>query len=290
MPTPISRVAFSVFGFDIMWYGVLVSAGIAAAAIVSCRRAPKHGLTADKALNFILAVVIAGILGARIYYVIFNWAYYSEDLARVFQFRGGGLAIHGGLIAGALALLIFCRFWKERPLNLLDLYFVVIPLGQAIGRWGNYFNGEAHGGPTGLPWGVVVDGVKVHPTFLYESIWCLLLFVFLVFIDNRRKFEGQSFLLYCMLYSVERFFVEWLRTDSLMLFGIFKQAQVVSVAAIILGGAVYAILYKRSKGPLLDVETEEGAKGDGSSVSRDAGDSGSGGKSSGSAKPGGENQ
>jgi len=249
MPIP-ERVAFSIFGLDIMWYGILVALGIAVAVVVGCYRAPKHGLTPDKSINFLIVIIVCGIIGARLYYVIFNWPYYSADLIRIFQFREGGLAIHGGLLAGALALLILCRFWKESPLNMLDLYFVAVPIGQAIGRWGNYFNSEAHGGPTNLPWAVTVDGVKMQPTFLYESIWCFLLFFFLLYMDNRRKFQGQTLLLYCMLYSVERFFVEWLRTDSLMLFGIFRMAQVISAAAIILGAVFYVILSRRAKARL----------------------------------------
>lgn len=236
-------VAFSIFGLEIMWYGILVTIGIVSVVWIICIRAPKyHGISTDRMLNLAIIIVIAGIIGTRLYYVIFNWSYFAEDPSRILDFRSGGLAIHGGLILGAIAAIILCKIYKEKPLNILDLCFAVIPLGQAIGRWGNFFNSEAHGGPTDLPWGIIVDGVKVHPTFLYESIWCFLLFVFLLFIDNRRKFVGQTFLLYCMLYSLERFFVEWLRTDSLMLFGIFKQAQVLSVVVFIVALIAYIYL------------------------------------------------
>ena len=253
METP-NSVAFNIFGLDILWYGVLVSLSIALVVVIICLRAPRHHeISSDKALNFCIILVIVGVIGARLYYVLFNWSYYAEDFSRILNTRGGGLAIHGGLIAGAIAALILCRFWKERPLNILDLCFAVIPLGQAIGRWGNFFNGEAHGGPTDLPWGVIIDGTKYHPTFLYESIWCFLLFIFLVIIDNRRKFEGQTFLLYAILYSIERFIVEGMRTDSLMLFGVFKQAQVLSVILLILGIIAYIFLSKR---PLSDPRIE----------------------------------
>jgi phosphatidylglycerol:prolipoprotein diacylglycerol transferase len=131
-------------------------------------------------------------------------------------------------------------------MNLLDLVAPAIAIAQSIGRWGNYFNSEAHGGPTNLPWGILVDGQKVHPTFLYESIWCFLLFIILIIVDNNRKFEGQTFLLYGILYSVERFFVEWLRTDSLMI-GPFKQAQVLSAAVFVLFLIFYVILRRKSK-------------------------------------------
>jgi phosphatidylglycerol:prolipoprotein diacylglycerol transferase len=121
-----------------------------------------------------------------------------------------------------------------------------VALAQAIGRWGNFFNSEAHGGSTDLPWAILVDGEKVHPTFLYESIWCFLLFFVLLFIDNRRKFEGQTFLLYGILYSLERFIVEGLRTDSLMLFGFIRQAQFLSLLVVVFGIIAYVYLNKRS--------------------------------------------
>jgi phosphatidylglycerol:prolipoprotein diacylglycerol transferase len=130
---------------------------------------------------------------------------------------------------------------------MLDLFFSAVPLGQAVGRWGNYFNGEAHGIETDLPWGVVIDGVSYHPTFLYESLWCVLLFVFLQIIDNRRQFVGQTFLLYAILYSVERFFVEWLRTDSLIVFGFLKQAMLLSGIVIVVSIVAYVYLSKKNK-------------------------------------------
>lgn len=243
-PNPI---AFTLFGIDIMWYGVLIAGAMGLAIVLSCRRGPLHGVSSDKVLNFCLICIPAGVIGARLYYVIFNWNDYSGDLLRIFHTRGGGLAIHGGLIFAFLTAVILCRFWKESPLNILDLVIPTVALAQAIGRWGNFFNSEAHGGPTDLPWAIIVDGVKVHPTFLYESLWCLLLFFVLLYIDNRRKFTGQTFLCYCMLYSAERFFVEGLRTDSLMIFGVLKQAQVLSVAVIFTAAVAYIYLKKKSR-------------------------------------------
>ncbi|MDR2156608.1 MAG: prolipoprotein diacylglyceryl transferase [Clostridiales Family XIII bacterium] len=246
MPVP-DRIAFSLFGFDIMWYGILVATGIALCVAIPYRRAPKHGLSSDKFLNYAIVIVLAGIVGTRLYYVLFNLSYFAEDWARVFRLREGGLAIHGGLISGVLAALILCRIWKDAPLNFLDLGFASVPLGQAVGRWGNYFNSEAHGGPTDLPWAITVEGVKVHPTFLYESIWCFFLFLFLIWVDNRRQFEGQTALLYAILYSFERFFVEGLRTDSLMAFGVIRQAQALSAIVFFGGILAYFLLYKRYK-------------------------------------------
>ena len=240
-------VAFSPFGIDIMWYGVLIGAGVLLAAFVAYRRAPIHEIAPEKALDIMIICLPVGIIGARAYYVLFNWADYSGDFMKIINVRLGGLAVHGGLLAGFLACLIICRVREMGPLNIFDLFAPCIALGQSIGRWGNYFNSEAHGGPTELPWGIPVDGLMVHPTFLYESIWCFFMFFALVFIDNRRSFEGQTFLSYGMLYSFERFFVEILRTDSLML-GIFKQAQVLSlvVFAACLAGTI--ALSKKARG------------------------------------------
>ena len=139
-----------------------------------------------------------------------------------------------------------CRLKKINFFDLLDLVIPSVALAQAIGRWGNFFNGEAHGGPTDLPWAITVNGEKVHPTFLYESIWCILLFVFLIWISRRRKFKGQILMLYGMLYSLERFFVEGLRTDSLMI-GMFRQGQVISLLIAICSIIGYVILAKKEK-------------------------------------------
>lgn len=261
MPVP-DPVAFTIFHLDIMWYAILICGGIALATAICCLRAPRHGLTSDQVLNFVLICIPAGIIGARLYYVLFHWSWYAGDLLKILNIRGGGLAIHGGLIAGLGTAALLCHFWKVRPLNLLDLAAPSIALAQSIGRWGNYFNSEAHGGPTDLPWAITVNGQSVHPTFLYESIWCFLLFLFLLWMDRpgrkakksagqagsrRHAFEGRIFLLYGMLYSAERFFVEALRTDSLMI-GPFKQAQVISLAILAVCAAGYLVLRRRARG------------------------------------------
>lgn len=245
MPVP-EPVAFTIFGIDIMWYAVLITSGMIIATVICCVRAPKHDLTSDQIINFVIICIPAAIIGARLYYVVFNWEFYAGDIKKILNIRGGGLAIHGGLIFAFVAVCILCAVWKLRPLNVLDLAVPCIAIAQAIGRWGNYFNSEAHGGPADLPWAITVNGQSVHPTFLYESIWCFLLFFFLIYVDNRRKFEGQTLLLYGILYSAERFFVEALRTDSLMI-GPFKQAQVLSLSVIAVCIIAYLILYRRCK-------------------------------------------
>lgn len=236
-PNPI---AFTLFGQDIRWYGICIAFGMLAGLLIAYYRAPKHDIKSDHVIDLALISIPAGIVGARLYYVLLNWEFYGGDFFKIINLRSGGLAIHGGLILGILAAVICCKLWRISPLNLLDLMVPSIALAQAIGRWGNYFNQEAHGGPTDLPWGILVQGERVHPTFLYESLWCLLMFFVLIAIDNRSRFTGRAFLAYGVLYSFERFFVEQLRTDSLMV-GSFKAAQLVSASVFV----VFLILWIR---------------------------------------------
>ena len=240
-PNPI---AFEIFGLEIRWYGILSAIGFTVAILIACRRAPEYGLKSDDILDFAIFMMPASIIGARLYYVIFSWSYYADDPASVFDIRSGGLAIHGGIIAGVITALIFTKVKKISMIDMCDLIFPEVALGQAIGRWGNFFNSEAHGGPTDLPWAIEVDGEMVHPTFLYESIWCLMIFIFLVWFSRRSTFRGQIVCLYGMLYSVERFLVEGLRTDSLMI-GPFRQAQVISALIFVFSLFFYVYLSKR---------------------------------------------
>ena len=241
------RVAFTIFGLDVMWYGLLIGGGFLLAALIAYKRAPKHGIKPDFILDLVIWMVPAAIIGARAYYVIFSWEDFSGDWSKIFDVRSGGLAIHGGLILCFLVGYFVCRHCKQSFMATADLAAVVIPLAQAIGRWGNFFNEEAHGGPTDLPWAQIINGVGYHPTFLYESIWCFLLFLFLLWFDNhRRSFDGQIICLYMMLYSVERFFVEGLRTDSLMI-GPLRQAQVISIVLFAAGLVLYFVLKKGMK-------------------------------------------
>ena len=239
-------VAFTLFGLDVKWYGILIGLGFLLAIFISYRRAPSHKIDQEFILDFALFLIPLSILGARLYYVIFSWDYYSMHPSEIFSIRNGGLAIHGGIIIGIIVALILCKWKNVNCLNLADLVFPQVALAQAIGRWGNFFNGEAHGGPTDLPWAIIVNGEKVHPTFLYESVWCFLLFFFLIWLDKRKKFTGQIALLYGMLYSLERGFVEGLRTDSLMI-GPLRQAQVISFFIFVGCLVLYIYLNKREK-------------------------------------------
>lgn len=238
-------VAFRIFGIEIMWYGVLISTGVLFGVLVALRECRRTGFKEDNLLDFLLIAIPSAIVGARAYYVIFSWDYYSRNPSQIINIRNGGLAIHGALIAGIIVGILFC---KKRKINVLELLDIVIPsvsLGQAIGRWGNYINQEAYGGPTNLPWGIVVNGQKVHPTFLYESIMDILIFIFLIwFRKNKKTTHGQVLSLYMILYSAARFFVEGLRTDSLMFMGM-RVAQLVSLSAIIAGIAMWMYLKKK---------------------------------------------
>ncbi|NYB73931.1 MULTISPECIES: prolipoprotein diacylglyceryl transferase [Sedimentibacter] len=239
-------VAFRIFGIDIMWYGVLISLGVLLGVFFALREAKRTGFKGDDVLDFLLMAIPAAIVGARAYYVIFTWDYYNGNISEIINIRNGGLAIHGALIAGVITGILFCKKRKINVLELLDILIPSVALGQAIGRWGNFVNQEAHGGPTDLPWGIVVNGQKVHPTFLYESIINFAVFIFLTWFARKKKTtHGQILALYLILYSAGRFFIEGLRTDSLMFLNM-RIAQLISLAMILSGTALWYIVKKKN--------------------------------------------
>lgn len=240
------RVAFNIGGIDIMWYGLLIGFAFLLALVISYYRAPKLGIKKDHVLDIALVIFPCAIIGARLYYVIFSWDMYKDNLSEIFNTRSGGLAIHGGLILSFIGVFILCKFIKENYLDVIDLIAPAIALGQAIGRWGNFFNEEAHGRLTDSSLAVIINGQSYYPTFLYESVWCFALFLFLLYLTKHRQFRGQIVCLYGMLYSVERFFVESLRTDSLMI-GPLRQAQVISIAIFAFCLILYIILKKKKQ-------------------------------------------
>ena len=242
-PNPI---AFTIAGIDIRWYGILIGVAFLLAIYISYLRAPKFGIVQDDILDLTIFLIPCSIIGARAYYVIFSYDNYRGNFIQMLNLRAGGLAIHGGIIAGVIVSYIVAKRKKIKFSNLADLIMPQVALAQAIGRWGNFFNSEAHGGPTNLPWAITVYGEKVHPTFLYESIWCFFIFILLIFLSNKIKFNGQIALLYVMLYSFERFWVEGLRTDSLMI-GQFRQAQVLSLVVFILALSAYIYQVRKYK-------------------------------------------
>ncbi|MEG0180690.1 MAG: prolipoprotein diacylglyceryl transferase [Peptostreptococcaceae bacterium] len=240
------RIAFTIFGIDVMWYGILMATGMILGTLIALKEARRVGIKEDDILDLAIIAIPVGLICARLYYVLFNWEYYFSNPSQILNFRGGGMAIHGALIGGVIAGYIFARYRKINFFKLADTVIIGMPLAQAIGRWGNFINKEAHGGPTNLPWGIIVDGVKVHPTFLYESIWDFGIFIFLWIFRKKKSYEGQVIVLYAILYSLGRFFIEGLRTDSLMI-GPLRMAQVISLAGVIGGIIVHIYLSKKSK-------------------------------------------
>lgn len=238
-------VAFELFGLEVKWYAILITLGMVAGVALALYRAKSYNIKKDDIYDIALFALPSAIIGARVYYVIFEWERYSGDILAMINIRQGGMAIHGGLIAGVIAGVLVCRHKKLNPLKLMDLIAPSIILGQAIGRWGNFMNNEAHGGPTDLPWAIQVNGENVHPTFLYESVWNLAVMFFLIYYDKKiKKFESEVFLMYGILYSVGRFFIEGLRTDSLYI-GPLRVAQVVSLVVILVFSAI--LLYNRKR-------------------------------------------
>ena len=229
----IDRVAFSVLGKDIYWYGIIIAFGFLLGVLYCCRRAEEYGLTSDHVVDMLLYAAPIAIICARIYYVVFYLDLYLVERdgraalhwGKAIAIWDGGIAIYGAIIGAVLTVAVYCKVKKLKFGAFTDLCCFGLLIGQSIGRWGNFVNQEAYGGPTDLPWrmGLVVkgQGVEVHPTFLYESLWNLLGFLLLMAVARRwRKFDGQIFLSYIAWYGVGRAFIEGLRTDSLYFFGL----------------------------------------------------------------------
>ena len=250
----INPVAFSIAGFDIRWYGIFIGIGAMLAITLGEKLGKKNGLKEGLITDFAIYALIFGILGARLYYVIFEWDYYSNHLDEILSIRNGGLAIHGGIIFGVLSAYIFCRIKKYDFLSLLDVAAPSIILAQALGRWGNFFNMEAHGGPVSegfishfpefIQKGMFIEGTYYHPTFLYESVWNIIVFCILMYMIHNVKTKGVIFFTYFGLYSIGRFFIEGLRTDSLMFLGL-RTAQFVSLLGIIIWLSYLIYIYKK---------------------------------------------
>ncbi len=244
-------VAFSLFGLEVRWYGVIISFAVLIGIILAVREAERKGIGEDNLIDMLLYAIPLAVIGARIHFVIFSFDNYRGDWKKMLNFREGGLAIHGAIIVAVIVAVIFAKKRKLDFWTIADICAPSLILGQAIGRWGNFINQEAHGGPTDLPWGIMIDGVKVHPTFLYESLGNLIVFFFLLWYrKNKSKESGEVFLLYIILYSVVRFFVEGLRTDSLMI-GPLRTAQVISIISILIGLGFFYMRRKKYNGERL---------------------------------------
>ena len=241
-------IAFDFGVLQIRWYGILMAASILAGFWLAHRRAVLEGLPADQLVRAAQWGVVAGLVGARLYEVVFNWDYYGRYPAKIVAVWEGGLAMHGGIIAGPLVGAWLARRWGVPVLRALDVIAPSMILGQAIGRWGNFFNEEAFGAPTGLPWKLYISPSHrpiefrqfdfFHPTFLYESLWNLLVFALLVLWIRPRvgRHPGAVFFSYIGLYSVGRFFIEAVRLDSFWI-GPFRVGQIASVAGVLVAAA-----------------------------------------------------
>lgn len=254
----LDRVAFSLGPITIYWYGIIIAAGLFIGLYLATREAEKVGMKKDIPTDLLIFAAPIAIIFARIYYVIFEWERYrGEPLWKLIAVWEGGIAIHGALIGAVLTAIVFARVKQISFWQLADIAAPSIIIGQAIGRWGNFMNQEAHGGPVSeafyenfmqyLPNFIVnqmcIDGILYHPTFLYESVWNVLVFIVLIVLRKYNPIRGEVFLSYVALYSVGRFFIEGLRTDSLMLLGIIRQAQLISVVLILV--AIFLIIYRR---------------------------------------------
>ena len=240
-----SRVAFSLFGKPVYWYGVIIALGFVLAVLYCCRRAPDFGITTDQVIDMLIAAVPTAIICARAYYCIFNWEAYRDNPVSCLYIWNGGLAIYGGVIGGFAAAAVFCRVKKLSPAAMLDLGGFGFPIGQAIGRWGNFFNREAFGviraGSDPFFKMGLADAsgavTYVHPTFLYESVWNAAGFLILHFVSRRRKFDGQILLLYLAWYGLGRGMIEGLRADSLYL-GNLRVSQLLAFASCLVAAAL----------------------------------------------------
>ncbi len=248
----INPIAFSIGDYAIKWYGVIIAVGFLLAFLYAMASCEKFHMDQDKFIDTVIIGIIGGIIGARAYYVIFDTSdQFLRNPISILYIREGGLAIYGGIIGGMLCGALIAKLRKISVPAVLDLASLGFLIGQTIGRWGNFVNQEAFGCETTLPWRMVSEGTKtmasgpVHPCFLYESLWCLLGFVLLhIFSRKLRKYDGQVFILYLVWYGIGRFFIEGLRTDSLITPVLPLRVSQVVAAATVLVGIVLLIVFR----------------------------------------------
>ena len=258
----IRRIAFSLFNIDIYWYAIIIACGILMAFIYCSKEAKRQGMDKDLFIDILLWGIPSGVIGGRLYYVIFKWEYYSKNLGEIFAIRDGGLAIYGAIIFAVISVYIYTKKNKINTLKVFDIGAIGLLIGQAVGRWGNFFNQEAFGGNTSLLWGMTSEKIcaylemlknkginvdptlPVHPTFLYESLWNLAGVIIFNYLIKRKKFDGQIFFLYIIWYGFGRMLIEGLRTDSLYFLG-FRISQIIGALSVIFGTVLYILLRKK---------------------------------------------
>lgn len=270
MLAQVNPIAFRLLGIPVYWYAIIIVSGIVLAVWLSSKEAVRVGLQADDVVDFMLWGLPAAIVGARLYYVAFQWQDYVNNPIEIIFTRNGGLAIYGGLIGGGLALFFFTRYRFISTWTFLDIAAPSVIIAQAIGRWGNFMNHEAYGPATTrqflesihLPTFIIenmnIDGVYHQPTFLYESAWNVLGFIVLLLLRRKKNFlkEGEVFLSYIIWYAFGRFFIEGLRTDSLYAFGGIRVSQLLSL--LIFFAAIVTLIIRRRNPSLKYYDRDKG--------------------------------
>lgn len=276
----ISRVAISLGSFKVYWYGLIIATGLMLAILYAYKTAPRFQLNFNKLMNCVFVGLVTGIIGARLYFCIFKWDYYFTHPIEIFYIHEGGLAIYGGIIGAIAGGLVVAKIQKMRFLPILDVVMIGFLIGQGLGRWGNFFNQEAYGTMTNLPWAMMSEGTlnqPVHPCFLYESLWCLLGALLLhLYSKYRQRYAGEIFFMYLVWYGFERMFVEGLRTDSLYLpFQVFgmdiRVSQVLSFALFVTGIVILIINRHKEEPFYADYRRQKGiGRGKGAGQTGDA--------------------
>ncbi|NRS48078.1 prolipoprotein diacylglyceryl transferase [Brevibacillus sp. HB2.2] len=254
----IDPIAIAIGPLKIHWYGIIMGLAFFLGTYLARYNSKRSGIDPDHVLNMVVLIIPAAIVCARLYYVTFEWQQYKDNPLDIFAVWQGGLAIHGGLIGGVLAGAWYIRKHKLPFLRLADIFMPSVILGQAIGRWGNFINQEAHGGPVSAEFmekfpafireQMFIGGQYYHPTFLYESMWNLVVFAILMLMLYRfKKFDGQVLFSYMILYSIGRFFIEGMRTDSLLIADTLRVAQLVSLCLVAAGVILMLVFARKSK-------------------------------------------
>lgn len=252
----VNRVLFSIGGIEIYTYGFLIAMGVVIAFAYALNQVKKSDISQDDFLNMFIIAVPVSVVAARLYYVIFSWEDYRDNLLEILNIRGGGIAIYGAVIGAAATVLIYCTKKNISKGKALDILSVGLLIGQTVGRWGNFVNGEAFGAQTALPWAMTIErgtrviAESVHPTFLYESLFNLLGIIVLTLYKKKQTFNGEIFCGYMIWYGFGRMLIEGLRTDSLYL-GPFRVSQLLSACLVVLG---IIIIVKNRKKPLTNPE------------------------------------
>ncbi len=260
----IDRVAFTIGDKNVYWYGIIIAIGFLVAVTCALYLAKKYGMKQDTVIDIVLIATPISIVCARLYYVVFRWDYYSLHPDEIIAIWNGGIAIYGAVIGAVIVAVIYCKIKKENLSLFCDIGAIGLLIGQSIGRWGNFVNQEAFGANTNLPWGMTGDRIEsqlyelladgmevnpnmpVHPTFLYESLWNFVFLVIFLALFGKRRFDGQIFFSYLISYGLGRFFIEGLRTDSLLI-GSFRVSQIVALICALVGIAFMIYGFKKRK-------------------------------------------